>query len=289
MTNNVGFEHLFRLKTGRSFWMIRPPSVNISLIFRPSLTWTTANIEVCEPPGQNTMRSVGTDKWSFFGWVFVYELNCCGFESHCSRSNFRFRVCFEQGVPWHSGNYKVWIHSETRSRQDKNIQSVCVLFSNIEVWIPSFTTTGALKPISLTSRSRFLYVSSRFSHGFICLIDEFSLRSFAGAKEHLYIIKSAFFWLRYSLDNCLDNLPNLVCHLTLFPLTQLTSRKVSTSGNAGPGHENVISLRIMTWSFSRSSSQGDSLSFWISRRHFWCKYLIFLSDSCEASKSVGSN
>ena len=25
---------------------------------------------------------------------------------------FRFRACFEQGVPWHSGNYRVWIHSE---------------------------------------------------------------------------------------------------------------------------------------------------------------------------------
>ena len=36
--------------------------------------------------------------------------------------NFRFCVCFEQGVPWHSGNYGVWIHSETRTWHDKNIQ-----------------------------------------------------------------------------------------------------------------------------------------------------------------------
>ena len=50
------------------------------------------------------------------------------FESRCSHLNFRYRVCFKQGVPWHSGNYRVWIHSETRTWHDKNIQSfyICV-------------------------------------------------------------------------------------------------------------------------------------------------------------------
>ena len=57
------------------------------------------------------------------GWVFVYELSGCGFESSCSHLNFRFRACFEQRVSWHSGNYKVWIHSEMRTWHDKNIQS----------------------------------------------------------------------------------------------------------------------------------------------------------------------
>ena len=56
-------------------------------------------------------------------WVFVYELSGCGFESSCSHLNFRFRACFEQGVPWHSGKYRMWIHSETRTWHDKNIQS----------------------------------------------------------------------------------------------------------------------------------------------------------------------
>ena len=46
-----------------------------------------------------------------------------GFESSCSHLNFRFRTCFEQGVPWHSGNYRVWIHSEVRMWHDKNIQT----------------------------------------------------------------------------------------------------------------------------------------------------------------------
>ena len=56
------------------------------------------------------------------GWVFVYELRGCGIESSCTHLNFRFRFFFEQGVPWHSGNYRVWIHSETRKWHDKNIR-----------------------------------------------------------------------------------------------------------------------------------------------------------------------
>ena len=44
-------------------------------------------------------------------------------ESSCSHLNFRFRACFDQGVPWHLGNYTVKIHSKTRTWHDKNIQS----------------------------------------------------------------------------------------------------------------------------------------------------------------------
>ena len=57
------------------------------------------------------------------GWVFVYELNRCGFESRCNHLNFRYRACFERGVLWHSSNYRVWIHSKMRTWHDKNIQS----------------------------------------------------------------------------------------------------------------------------------------------------------------------
>ena len=56
------------------------------------------------------------------GWVFVYELSGCGFESSRCHLNFRFYACFEQGVPWHSGNHRVWVHSETRTWHDQNIQ-----------------------------------------------------------------------------------------------------------------------------------------------------------------------
>ena len=58
------------------------------------------------------------------GWVFVYELSGSGFESSCSHLDFRFRACFEQGVPWHSSNYREWIHSETLTWHDKYMQSI---------------------------------------------------------------------------------------------------------------------------------------------------------------------
>ena len=47
------------------------------------------------------------------GWVFVYKLSGCGFESLCSHSNFRYCVCFKQGVLWNSGKY---IHRLTLKR-----------------------------------------------------------------------------------------------------------------------------------------------------------------------------
>ena len=57
------------------------------------------------------------------GWVFIYELSGCRFEPSCSHLTFRFRACFENRVPWHSGNYRMWIHSETHTRRDNKIQS----------------------------------------------------------------------------------------------------------------------------------------------------------------------
>ena len=47
----------------------------------------------------------------------------------CSHFNFRFRACFKQGVPWHSGNYRVRTDSETRTCHDKNIQVKNSIFS----------------------------------------------------------------------------------------------------------------------------------------------------------------
>ena len=63
--------------------------------------------------------------WSVWliGWVFVYELKDYGFESRCCQVIFRYHTCFEQGVPWYSGNCRVRIHSETPMWHDKNIQS----------------------------------------------------------------------------------------------------------------------------------------------------------------------
>ena len=57
-----------------------------------------------------------------FKWLQL-ELNNCGFEPCCSHLNFRYRICFEQDVPWHSGNYRVWIRSAMHMWHGKNIQS----------------------------------------------------------------------------------------------------------------------------------------------------------------------
>ena len=54
---------------------------------------------------------------SFTNYVVVSS------ESLCSHLNSRYHACLEQGVPWHSGNYGIWIHSETRTWHDKNIKS----------------------------------------------------------------------------------------------------------------------------------------------------------------------
>ena len=59
------------------------------------------------------------------GWVIVYKLSCCGFEFRWSHLHFIYRVCFEPGVHWHSGNFRLWIHTKTRMWHDKNTQSPC--------------------------------------------------------------------------------------------------------------------------------------------------------------------
>ena len=38
--------------------------------------------------------------------------------------NFRYRACFEEGVPWHSRNYRVYIYSEMLTWHDNNIQGL---------------------------------------------------------------------------------------------------------------------------------------------------------------------
>ena len=67
-------------------------------------------------------RSIILSVW-LNGWAFVYERSGSGYESPCSHLNFRYRACFERGVPWYSGNYRAWIHSETWMWNNKNIQT----------------------------------------------------------------------------------------------------------------------------------------------------------------------
>ena len=55
------------------------------------------------------------------GSLFVYDDP--GFESCCNHLNLRYRVCFEQGVLWYSGNYRRRFHSETYTWHGTNMQS----------------------------------------------------------------------------------------------------------------------------------------------------------------------
>ena len=64
-------------------------------------------------------------------WMFVSELSGCGFESSCSHSNFRFCTYLEQGVSWHSHNYRVWTHSQMRTWHDENIQPIKIGYTVI--------------------------------------------------------------------------------------------------------------------------------------------------------------
>ena len=44
------------------------------------------------------------------GWVFVYKLTGCGFESCCYHLNHRHCAYFEQGLPWHSRSSLMLLH-----------------------------------------------------------------------------------------------------------------------------------------------------------------------------------
>ena len=59
---------------------------------------------------------------SDYMWLQRASLTKCLSIRLQTKLNFRYGACFEQKVPWHSGNYRVWIHSETRTWHDKNMQ-----------------------------------------------------------------------------------------------------------------------------------------------------------------------
>ena len=101
-------------RTGISLWILRnfwesffcrtPPSNH----FSHDVVFSFLQIsEVCSLKSiQVTATGLKPRTTSFVNeleWVFVYELSGSGFESSCCHLNFRFRPCFEQGVPWDSG------------------------------------------------------------------------------------------------------------------------------------------------------------------------------------------
>ena len=91
----------------------------VNYILKPSYSF---NILVSNHSKKEVLNLHIVNNTVLIGWVIVYELSGCRFESSSSHLHFRFRACFEQWVPWHSGHYRVWIHSETRTWHDKIIQ-----------------------------------------------------------------------------------------------------------------------------------------------------------------------
>ena len=101
---------------------------NHFLISDCNWTWTQNHLV-----HKHTLNHLASLKWpngQFGQKLFVYELSGSGFKSSYSHLNFRFCACLKQRVPWHSGNYRVWIHSETRKWHDKNIHFLMLKISS---------------------------------------------------------------------------------------------------------------------------------------------------------------
>ena len=107
------FQRLFTLST----------CLNVQKIFAQS-RWEIWSLSDCNwartqnhlVRKRNTPPFSQTGPFEWPGSVFVSELSGSRFQSSCSffvfifscsYLNLRFRVSFEQGVPWHSGKYRV--------------------------------------------------------------------------------------------------------------------------------------------------------------------------------------
>ena len=81
-----------------------------------------------EPTTTKLVNEHSTGPVLLHDWVFVYKLSSYGFEFRSCRLNYIYCACFKQGVPWHSGNYRMYTLSEFNTEHDNNIQLGCKLF-----------------------------------------------------------------------------------------------------------------------------------------------------------------
>ena len=94
--------------------------------------------------------------------MFIYELTGCGFETGCIYWNIRYRACFEQGVPWQSGNYIVWIHFETYMWHDKIIEATDGVSINVKNTISTNVTNTLPKNVTfIISTASILFHSKK--------------------------------------------------------------------------------------------------------------------------------
>ena len=71
--------------------------------------WTRPHNHLVQKRTLNHLAKLA--KW--LNWIVsTYLYGACD----CIFLSCHIRTCFEQRAPWHSGNYRVWIHSETSSQ-----------------------------------------------------------------------------------------------------------------------------------------------------------------------------
>ena len=125
------------------------------------------------------------------GWVFIDKLSGAAFKSTCSHLILKFRAWFEQGVPWHSGNYRVCIHFQMRTWHDQNIQSNGLSRWVIKIELSHFVSE--VKWLSELSGSGFEFSCSHLNFRF-CAFFEQVVPSHSG-NYRLWIHSEMRMWL----------------------------------------------------------------------------------------------
>ena len=90
--------HLFRARSSLTFRKTIECGFTLKFVYDMIITYS----QMHRPDKYTQHSSIIWPVW-LNGWVFVYKLSGCGFESCWCHLNFRYGAGFEQGVPWHSG------------------------------------------------------------------------------------------------------------------------------------------------------------------------------------------
>ena len=80
------------------------------------------------------------------GWIFVYKLSGCEFESRFCHLNVRYRACFEEGVPWHLGNCECRLTL-------KWVRDIIITYSQIKEWLNKNNSISLLSFKKKTDKS----------------------------------------------------------------------------------------------------------------------------------------
>ena len=111
-------------------------------------------------------------------YVFLTRLNSWAFEWLWNRFLLQLlKVSFEEGAHWHSGNYRVYIHSKMHMQHDKNTQFLAGLpffrFSMLEQLQSHLARIGS-KPFPFISSEK-SFLSKKTSREKSCLPNWFTI------------------------------------------------------------------------------------------------------------------